>query len=798
MKRLIILLIIIVLPQIFYAQTVRKYFGKSNFHRFHFVDAIPYFEKISRKDSTNVEIVKDLSDSYLKIRDYKKAQEWYEQAILRGAGNDSSVILCYAQSLANNEDYVKSREYYEKYASMMPSDSRGLAFMEAYSNLEPFYRDSFMYKIKPFIHNSDQGDFSPMYFGKNIVFCSARPLEKVIKHEYQWNETLYLELLVSDSSSVEPFSKKLNTIYHEGPISFNKDQNLCVFTRNNYNGMKYRKSDEGINKLKLYQSTIEKGKWLKAIEFPYNSNQYSTGHPALTPDGKTMYFASDMPGGMGGTDIYITKNENGAWTTPVNLGRGINTEGNEMFPYLDSDETLFFASDGWAGLGGLDIFYASQDDNKKYTNPKNIGFPVNSSKDDFGAIYNPENQTGYFSSNRKSGGADDNIYFFKKQLKKVFVYVYDKETHEVLGESDVLIANERDSYKIKTSSNKDDSFTLIPYISYNFGAQKHKYLPNKLSFSGIEMLKLDTVKIPLEKKKVFIYVYDQKTLEVLDSSDVEIRYTGNVENVFTNDLKNQMIIVVPEEKYQFEAKRTDYYPNVLIMEPQTIMNIDTVKIPLMQKLKIQFNLIGRAYRESDGSSMVGVTIVLKDKGTGAIIGTAKTDAEGKYGFMLSPETEYEILATCDSLECNEGMDTRTTKGLTVSTTLVCDFPFYCVPDIIKIENIFFDYNKFNIRPDAAKELDKVVVILRKYPKMKIEMRSHTDSRGSDQANFTLSDNRAKSTMSYIIAQGIDAGRISANGYGEKLLMNKCANGIKCTEAEHQANRRTELKVLSFK
>eukprot|EP01098_Paradermamoeba_levis_P015202 TRINITY_DN7581_c0_g1_i1.p1 TRINITY_DN7581_c0_g1~~TRINITY_DN7581_c0_g1_i1.p1 ORF type:complete len:334 (+),score=-11.34 TRINITY_DN7581_c0_g1_i1:307-1308(+) len=332
---------------------------------------------------------------------------------------------------------------YSQYGEKQGQDLRGRRFTVSYMDMSRFYQDSSSYRLYNLPINSRQADFSPMYYKGGIVFVSARDESGVVKRVFNWNQTPFLDLyfhpdtnqlrvpgadltrsvnsavlgggsdpktagneVVADAqplSKAEIFSRTLNTKYHEGPMTFTKDQNYIVFTRNNTSKGKAGKSSDGVKKLKLYSSVNKNGKWVDIQEVPFNSNEYSVGHPAFSADNTKMYFASDMPGGYGGTDIYVVEFNNGQWGTPVNMGKEINTEGNEMFPYASEGDDLYFSSDGHEGLGGLDVFVAELKDGIAYKGVQNLGAPINSEKDDFGFITDKNRTTGFVSSNRKKG-----------------------------------------------------------------------------------------------------------------------------------------------------------------------------------------------------------------------------------------------------------------------------------------------------------------------------------------------------------------------------------------------------------
>jgi outer membrane protein OmpA-like peptidoglycan-associated protein len=425
---------------------------------------------------------------------------------------------------------------------------------------------------------------------------------------------------------------------HESTPVFAKDGKTVYFTRNNYNNGKIQKDATGQVLLKIYKAVLDNDKWINVTELPFNSDAYSVAHPALSPDGKYLYFASDMPGSYGQADIYkVVINSDGSFGTPQNLGTGINTQGKETFPFVDAEGVLYFASDGHPGLGGLDI-YTAVAENGNFTKAYNVGEPVNSKNDDFTFIIDRQSKTGFFASNRNGGSGYDDIYSFKE----------------------------------------------------------------------IREIKLDC------KQLLTGTVTDKKTGELLP---------GAVLSIFNDD--NHLINTVmadAEAKYFFEAE------------------------------------CGKSYlvkSEKEGYKAAEATVTIPD-----VSGDTKL-----------PIAQIEQEAT-----------------IKVGADLAKEF---------KIEQIYFDLAKYDIRADAAIELDKIVNFMKEYPSAKIDVRTHTDCRASSRYNMALSENRAKSVIKYIIENGIDASRLTGRGYGETRLVNKCADGVKCSEAEHQQNRRSEFIVIAL-
>lgn len=737
--------------------------------------------KSAPKDSTKRGVLTNLAYSYRQIRDTQNAERVYR--LLTASGATSNDYLYLAQALASNGKYDEAKDTYEKYDKSQGEDQRGKGFSKTYSNVAKLSKNASSYTVEYLDINTNRSEFSPTYYKKGLIFVSARNEGVSVKRVFNWNQTPFLDLYeLPDLSSigskktsklggstatapkaksnsynvgndfytgptandtkivgsyatpgvkkVEPLQeavvasknagKSINSKYHEGPVTFFKDGKKILFTRNNYNNGKYAQSKEGINKLKLYSAEIAGEDWTNIQELPFNSNEYSTGHPSLSKDERLLYFVSDMPGGVGGTDIYVAKYDNGNWSAPLNLGPSVNTKGNEMFPFVDEKGDLYFASDGQPGLGDLDIFYVKLIDGVIAKKAQNLGAPVNSPKDDFGLITDVERKSGFFSSNRRRGGADDDIYRFERQgplnpCQDVIVNVYDAETKAPLSNASVELSNKSESdaqpKNVTTDADGNLRLCLDAEADFLFKVSNEGYLNNNMGFT-------------------------------------------------TKDLDNS--------------------------EP-TRLEIPLDK--LKPKLKT-FTLRGAVLTQKDKKPIPGVKVILRNE-CDSTIQEATTGADGTYQFEVPTGCDYTI----EALKDNFG--TMGNKVPKIETDSEANITMFEKGDIIKVENIYYDLNKWNIRPDAAIELDKLVELMNKYPKMRFEFRSHTDSRSSAKYNKTLSTKRAKAAVGYLVKKGITTKRVVAAGYGESILMNQCKDGVNCTEEEHQQNRRTEIKILSL-
>jgi outer membrane protein OmpA-like peptidoglycan-associated protein len=521
--------------------------------------------------------------------------------------------------------------------------------------LARFYKDSSYIKVSLLNINSPQSDFSPTLYKNGLVFTSARKgnTNKV----FGWNNTSFLDLYyVEDTAKIKPasgellqilnsnsseyaskvhsdetrqtsndspvlgylsdnnstinnnadtlgikrFDDAINSKFHEGPAAFYRSGDTMLFTRNSYNGGGTEKSKEGIVKLQIFTATKANGNWGNVQEFSFNNKDYSVGHPALSSDNKTLYFISDMPGSIGGTDIYSSTWDGSKWNTPVNLGKKVNTEGDEMFPYISSDGRLYFSSNGHAGLGGLDIFKVDS----SFSTVTNMGFPINTMKDDFGILFTNE-RNGYFSSNRKRGLADDDIYsFYIAPPIKLKVLVLNENTKEPLRDAKVVVFDTVTYYtdSLGTIEHKVDN----PNVSHTVLASKNRFKDNSKTITSGE-LKADadrtfesTIILALKPDILFqATVRDKHTNDILDSAKVMIlnQCSNTVETSYTDKNGSFTCALDTACSYVFKVVKEDFFPHCLIINKKTLQRnvlngkpakpIYLVKIELNATLEIE-------------------------------------------------------------------------------------------------------------------------------------------------------------------------------------------------------------------
>ena len=698
-----------------------------NFRNYSYINAIEMYEDLLSKGYFTDSLLRCLAISYYKIGDTKNAEDIFRQLIDKNLFVPSDIYF-YVQTLKYNKKYDEADLWMDKYAALNATDSRtelqkgSSAFIKKLIEME-------RYKIELASFNSENADFGAVDFDGNILFASSRNDQSIIRFEDAWKKAPYFALYYvknEDASVIGAhfFARKFNTVFNDGPVCFNADESEIFVTRNSYRYRFPKKGKAGVNNLKILSAKkTALGTWSSLVELPFNNNEYSCGHPTLTADGKTLFFASDMPGGLGGTDIYSVSRTDSGWSTPQNLGKSINTEGDEMFPFIHSNGYLYFASNGRQGMGGLDLYISRKSGNNNYV-VKNMGYPVNSSADDFGLFLRNDSKTGFFASNRSGGKGDDDIY-------------------------SILVTN-----------------------PINFG----------LTLNGT--------------------INDSLTGEKLNKTNVQLlSEKGEVLQPFETNTTNEFSFPLDEiQNYSIRTTHEGYASKTIPVNAQLFAGgVEAVNVPVVLYKVPEWGIYGNVYIKGTKVIVPAVNVKVFKNTNQQFTETTTADVE-EFRTKLEPETDYQILFSKKGFLTKRAYySTKNRKASYVNINEFVDVDVIKleIGAIVEIPNIYYDLAKWNIRPDAAIELEKVVQFLNDNPSIIVELGSHTDSRGSDASNQTLSQKRAQSAVEFIVKKGIDVKRITAKGYGESKLKNKCANGVNCTEEEHQQNRRTEIQIIGF-
>jgi outer membrane protein OmpA-like peptidoglycan-associated protein len=483
------------------------------------------------------------------------------------------------------------------------------------------------------------------------------------------------------------------------------------FTRNNAVSESVKEDDKTRTvRLKIYTAERSgRSNWGKVRELTFNSGDYSSSAPALHPNGELMIFSSTMPGGFGGADLYLSRLVEGEWSRPVNLGAAINTEGDEMFPFLHTDGTLYFSSDGHAGLGGLDVFYAEWKD-ERWDNVRNMGWTLNSRWDDFGLVWDEDRRRGFFASNRPGGAGGDDLYAMRHNWVRVRGQVLDAATGLPLPGSSLHILGGPGEKRLQADAEGLFSIDLPPRVAASLSAHSEGYTEGRAELTTPADGESELVRIALERDPVKV--------------------------------------------------------NLLAVDRQTRKPVP------------------------------GVEFVWENGCSGASTRHPGND-EGRLSMPVSRYCTYRLTATVEGYADGElAVPASLLEGQS-EVDLVVDLEFLHPGMVVELHNIYYDFDQDYVREDGEADLIALAEFMQRNPGVSIELESHTDARGTNTYNTQLSQRRAESARGYLVKLGVEPGRVTARGYGESALRNQCADGVNCSDEEHQMNRRTQFRITGL-
>lgn len=496
LKNYIITSIVLLTTFCVFAQNDMQKKADNLFNNFAFVQASnAYHDLINEGINTNY-ATRQLADSYAYMRNPDSAVVYYQKAV-----NQNSVPIeyyyNYSQALRGVKNYEASRKWMKQFKDA-GGDIKEQLFLKDADFLNSIFNAKKQYFLKDIKFNSKFSDFGAYEHDGKIYFTSSRDKGDLKKHINGWDEEPFLNIYAIDKNgndsivtSKSRLKGKVNSVYHDGPLTITKDGKTMYFSRTDFIKNVLGRNGEGISNLKIYKATLVDGKWKNIKELPFNSNHFSNGHPALSADETKLYFASDRSGGKGGSDIYYVDINNGNYGKPQNLGSIVNTNKNERFPFINSEGALFFSSDGHPGLGLLDIYGTVSDKNDNILSVINLGTPVNSSKDDFSFFMSEDGLSGYFASNRKGGIGSDDIYAYDRipQLN-LNGTVYDSIKNNPIDNASVVLldSNNKVIAKLTTNAKGQYSINLNRDENYSVEVSKDDYInyTNSISSKSID------------------------------------------------------------------------------------------------------------------------------------------------------------------------------------------------------------------------------------------------------------------------------------------------------------------------
>jgi outer membrane protein OmpA-like peptidoglycan-associated protein/tetratricopeptide (TPR) repeat protein len=623
MKKILILLSII-LTNANFISAQNKTTEKADlfFDTYQYVNAITEYKKLAEGKQATAYIYSQLADCYYFVFNNPEASKWYAKAIATSKV-DAEVYYKYAQTLKIQGNYIEANKQMELFCQMKPSDSRAIQYIKNPNYIKGLENKTKLFEVEnPIFYTEGISDFGAILTDTNELYFTSNSngSSKLDSRTAQPYLDIYKAIRNEDGFFSKPVAvSELNTIYHDGPLSLSNDGNTMILSRDGLSMGQYEKNKSAKVKVAqqgLYKATKMDGKWTNIEALPFNSQNYTVTNPSLSKDGKTLYFASNMPGGYGDTDIWKVQIANNTYSKPENLGPKINSSEKESFPFISENNILYFSASGRQGFGGLDIYKI---DLSLMDEALNVGKPVNSEKDDFSFSFNTKLNTGFFTSNR---------------------------------------------------TNSDAIYSAIPIC----------------------------------KSDLSIVVSDIKTGTTIENALVSL-FDKNGNSITSKASDKNGNVTFEVQCY------TEF--NITV----TSQNHETASYPVA------------------GISSLAEAVFIKLKPLEVVI------------------TDKEVL----------------------------------------LNSVYFEFNKSNITAQGSIELDKLVKVMIENPTFAIYVKSHTDSKGKADYNLKLSEQRAQSTVQYIISKGISQDRISGKGFGSSELKINCQN--QCTEEEHALNRRSEFLIV---
>lgn len=715
--------------------------------------AINIYTRIQQRNPDMVEPAIGLAKAYRKLGDLAQAEQWYAYA-LQLENVDASAYYAYGQLLLQKGDCYNAQSVFRAFLQRKPYDERRHQLNNVCS-----YREMLLSKGEQgtsLYHpgfNDVGSELGAAFWQDGIVFGASR-LDK--KRQTFFYDLYYAPVenptsVLADGPSFGealPFSTSINGDLNEAIVTFSPNGQELYFTRNQPEAYSEK------NPLHLLEIMVaSKGggdSWSSPKSLTINNPSYSNAHPALSPDGQRLFFTSDRPGGFGGKDIYFCERLGQNWSMPINLGPRINTEGDELFPFYHEDGELYFASDGHLGLGGQDIFRSEDLGGGIWGQATNLGAPVNSTADDFGLILKSNGSQGYFTSNREGGVGNDDIYAFTPRQVWTEIHFNDVQGHPVKEVVEFQLKNEGDS-KFTNSDGVWGQWLAFDECIYATLLEAG-YLPETKEICGANSALTDTLRInwtlmPKQRLAHRVLGEGDKMLTVYVYNEMSGR-----------PVKDAQIAIQSDRPYRINKLHTRYD--------------GSFKYPIEE---------GECLR---------VTIAKDGFFTLPIANPFCSD-------YVSPGERFEVYLAPYRLEDEDVFTASSTTDLQARGDFVHSTNLYkdegkSIPYLL---NVYYDLGRASVRPEAFSELHRLFELMRNNPELTIEIGSHTDAQGSDSFNMRLSQRRANAICRWLVKRGVAKNRIIAKGYGESRLVNGCDDSSNCTDKDHQANRRTEFRVV---
>ncbi len=739
-----------------------------------------YLKVLKKNPVDSVRIQEQIAACYTALNNVPLAAQWYKRAVQNGSPKPA-VKLALAQALQKSGNYEDARQYLLQYKVQQPLDGAADNLLNGLDNIKEMARDRGAYQIEAVRTNTKKSEFAGGFLNSTAALVATGC--KCNLPTADWKSRSFNKVgIARDSASLKAL-KGLKVKGYKGinSVAFAPAAGEIIFAASKL----VNTSDGKVIQLQLFSSPYPlKGK-KSIVELPFNSDTFSNAHPAVSHDGNTLYFTSDRAGGIGGSDIYVAKKENGKWTAPQNLGSQINTSQNEAYPFIATDGYLYFSSNGLGGLGGYDVYKTMPEDNR-WLQPEGLNAPVNSTFDDFAFVIDSANKKGFFASNRNGGKGEDDMYKFNfdpsKLDYKILLKVREAGTNKMLQDASAKGSCKSTGSKLQANDLGEIRMVLkstekckIEVSAPGYKAYTKDVSRNHAGVITVELLPdVVSLQIAIKEKETGLPMRDV-SVSLKDAQGKVVTFVTDSSGIFNTPISAGEYTVFSSD-YQVlsdNINTTGTTDGVFKKEYQLSKKDFTVSVPLL-------------------ANCFSSPVTITDVKTG-VATVVKPDLSGAVRLELHLNNKYVI-------DHNLRKDTISTIGLFPGDEIEGPCKFKVGQKWI-VSNVFYDLNKTTIRPDAAQQLDNLVRIMEEHPSLQIELAAHTDCRGSAKFNDVLSLSRAKAAIDYIVGKGIKLKRLVAAGFGERKPVNNCkcepGNNSGCTEEQHQANRRTEVKVLKY-
>ncbi len=710
-----------------------------------YAEAIPLYEQGLEKNP-NLSAKVRLAYCYRVNNNIEKAVNLYNEIVLHKRAKPITWYY-YGEALMSQGKYDEAKVWLKKYTDKKPGDPKGWTLIESIDKvqtIEPYYIVS---NVKPFAHNSDSDDSAPVFFRGGIAFSSDRRTgAKIMKRKSSFTGRDFLSIYLSKGNGDDTYqspnqiSKRINDLNkNTGTIALSPDGTFVVFSRNS--DVSNRKNQYN---LMLYSADVtEDGRFRNVKLMKFCNNNANHMHPTFSPDGKTLFFTSDKSG-VGGTDIFYSTLGKKGWSRAKNLDAPVNTTANEGFPFMSSDNKLFFCSKGHTSYGGFDIFVSQQDEKGNWSQPSNIGSPINSPADDISIYLSKDLEKGMFASSREGG--DDDIYFFNIDG------MYERSSINMMAE-------QQSTEETLVSNSEEETIVVEPIVEV---AEENSSDGFEIKIKTLrELNEIPQSEVSANVDEKITTTPTEKTEEVVIHSDEkeDLPFGSAESNDSKMETQNSSNPISAKESSSNPSKRTD-----LPFMPVEPFNSENETINQVDEFSEKENIFEETKGNTSSNFQEGL----------ASIDSPMTDALPESSANESNSSDPNIT------EMREFMTLQSPQDET----------------IFILEKIKFESKKYMITDDISNRLDELVRLMNDFPALKIEVNAHTESLGDDRENMVFSIKRATAVAGYLIRRGIGTDRVKVMGFGETQLLNHCGNGVDCSPEEHAINQRVELKILN--